>query len=91
MIGKPIDLIVANSMHRCASEMEVIKSLVGAFKISEPEIRPAIAENVARLILQSLARDGRSVDVYAALRAVGAPCSVEDIHEGITAVLERAK
>lgn len=93
-IAKPVDLIVANTMHRCVQRTEaaapMVKMLIGAEGGSR-SFEDALLENFARAILVDIASEADIAKVYAALKAVGAPCSRDDISEGRRAVLERAR
>lgn len=88
MIGKPIDLIVANSMHDIANATEMLTKVLG--QVSGPfNFEQEINETIARRLLCDIAHNANMRHVFDALKSVGAPCSHDDIAEGRRAIRER--
>lgn len=93
-ICEPIDLIVANTMHRSVARVEAFRqSLESALRMSgeKRSLDAVITDQTARALLCDVAQLADMRHVYAALKAVGAPCSADDIEEGRTAIKERAR
>lgn len=88
---KPIDLIVANTMHHCMSRWDALGEFIRSLGFSSGEIDQQMHKEIARKLLMDIATNASITKVYAALKAVGAPCSSDDIKEGLQAVKERAE
>lgn len=90
--ARPIDLIVANVMHgavEAAGSADYMVELLTKAGLPAQK-HPDIHAEVARKLLCEIAHDASIGKIYAALKAVGAPCSADDIKEGMRAVEERA-
>jgi hypothetical protein len=91
-ITKPVDLIVATTMHealRAVKEFEAIKGIIAKFGTFKQDDVPDMNAEIARKLLCSISHDAHISKIYEALKAVGAPCSADDIKESIKAVRER--
>lgn len=83
-VAMPVDLIVANTMHRVWLEME------RARRRGDSGSPPAeIQAMTARLLLQSIAVNGDIATVLYCLGEAGAPGSLDMIGEGLQAVADR--
>ena len=93
-ISKPIDLIVANRMHELADEVSILLESVAPFAPlladSKGAIEACAYEAASRALLVAIAKHASIEKVFTALKSVGAPCSIDDIREGLTAIKERA-
>lgn len=98
---KPIDLIVANVMHETVDTLKAGLSLgakfVAVLGVDKPPDRtaeimadPENQEVIVRYLLCQIAHQAALPRVLDALKAVGAPCSLDDIREGFTAAKENA-
>lgn len=93
MITKPIDLIVANTMHESVSAVAQLRTIEGLIsRLGGKTVDDFNVHNeIARKLLCSISHEADMAKVFVALLAVGAPCTAEDIAEGLRAVKERAR
>lgn len=90
-VSKPIDLIVANTMHDVLAKSKMVEDLTSALTgkvIAVAMENEQRREIVARHLLCQIAHGASIKNVFAALKAVNAPCSHDDITESWTAVTE---
>lgn len=85
---KPVDLIVANTMHEAAERIESLSDFIRALGFKKSEIDAQMNKEIARNLLMDIATQGNIKVVYAALKAIGAPSSADDIAVGLQAVRE---
>ena len=86
---KPIDLIVANAMHEYVSKLLLARDLAKALGAKGTFFTDEATHDVmARSLLCNISHDAHIGKVYAALQAVGAPCSADDMREGVKAAAE---
>ena len=83
MISKPIDLIVANAMHDNASKLALARTLCKSLNAKMPG---DLHETLARNLLCSISHEAHIGKIYDALKLLGAPCSADDIMEGLRAI-----
>ena len=88
-ITKPVDLIVATTMHealRAVKEFEMVKGLFSKIGKIDTETLPDVNAEIARKLLCAIAHDAHISKVYEALKAVGAPATgdraIGQIHRG---------
>lgn len=89
-MNKPVELIVANAVHDIASRTtalppELIALAAGA------ENRDPVAEACARHLLCALAHDAALPVILRALAATGAPATIADLAQRLTAVRDAAR
>lgn len=100
-ITKPIDLIVAETMHRYASNMQTARMFLKEMREAKPDLHQGrtfdeavrhigidVREELARTLLCKIAHDARVGDVLKALQSVGAPATLDFIADGLKAVEE---
>lgn len=89
-MSKPIDLIVANTMHDTMRKVTDAHTVMCAAtgKDRSIEVDRIGREAIARHLLCQIAHDASMSNVFAALKAIGAPHSDDDISESVKAVLE---
>jgi len=94
-VSKPIDLIVANTMHevvgQIASANKILELLSPPGKARALEIDAQGREAIARKMLCNIAHDASLSNVLKALKLLGAPHSHDDISEGVNAVMEASE
>ena len=88
-IDKPLDLIVANTMHRCVNDLVTMAPALE--RLEKAGAKVDIPQSVARLLLREISQEASLELVMACLKMAGAPCSLEDISEGLQAVKDRQK
>lgn len=94
VITKPVDLIVANTMHDIVGLLPMLKTLDDVLKQCGAKTGTPvdiIHTAAARRLLTEIAKQADISKVYAALKAVGAPDTAEMIGEGIKAVQDRQR
>lgn len=86
---KPIDLIVANTMHDIAETIRAAQAFTRAVggKFSS-DIDQDARDAIARMLLRNVARDAPLSAVLKALKIIGAPNSHDDIDEAVKSVME---
>lgn len=100
-ITKPIDLIVADTMHDYARRMQNARAILSAMQeashgrsgggsVASEAKRIGIDVNVeiARTLLCQISHNAKIADVLKALSACGAPATLELLGEGLKAVEE---
>ncbi len=99
-MNKPVDLVVANVMHEGSAfnvhDDEVVRAAIEiagrkADTTNIKNVKRALAEMVARKLLCEISHQCSTKTVMAALKAVKAPSSIDDILEGLQAVEDRNK
>lgn len=95
MTNKPIDLVIANTMHEAAKSLDVIDELAKELlnTNNSPDHhkliaagRSAFREQIARKLLCSISHDCTLDVVFSALAHLGAPSSSDMIQDGLQAV-----
>jgi hypothetical protein len=89
--SKPIDLIVSNALYHIIARWDALDAFIRGLGFSRAEVDAQMHKEIARKLLMDIATNASIAKVHAALKAVGAPCSSDDIKEGIQAVRDRVE
>lgn len=91
-MSKPVDLIVANTMHELMDLVRTEEIIWGQKSVKSMASLPSSAvELCARHLMIKIVRDADIEQVYRALAACLAPSSPDMIKEGLQAVRDRQK
>lgn len=99
MSNKPVNLIVANTMHEAfalvhdmntkAKELARVARKYKADFDMQPLPENFIADQIARKLLCEISHEAKISEVYKALAAISAPSSAADIQEGLQAIEDK--
>lgn len=88
-IHKPVDMIVSNFMFDSADQIRQLSSII---KLLGADANcDAANEALLRDLLRVISANADLRVICDALKAIGAPCSIEDMREGRRAAVERCR